>query len=120
MAEKVGLTISQVAEITPVGFATITWRYYLVYMCINFFLICPSKFPSGQAYMHRSQTNRFLPQGVYLFWPETSGRHLEEVDQIFRDSSNLLDPPKMAKRLPSHGVGDVELPSEKEEILEEE
>ena len=30
-----------VAEITPVGFATIGWRYYIVYACINFFFILP-------------------------------------------------------------------------------
>jgi MFS family permease len=30
-----------VAEITPVGFATIGWRYYIVFACINYFLILP-------------------------------------------------------------------------------
>ena len=30
-----------VAEITPVAFASIGWRYYIVYACINFFLIVP-------------------------------------------------------------------------------
>ncbi|KAK5171244.1 uncharacterized protein LTR77_004388 [Saxophila tyrrhenica] len=76
-----------VAEITPVGFATIGWKYYLVFMCINLFLIAPS---------------------VYLFWPETTGRHLEEVDQIFRDSNTIFDPPKMAKRLPTSSLADDE------------
>lgn len=37
---------------------------------------------------------------VYLFFPETSGRHLEEVDQIFRDSNNIFQPVKVAKQLP--------------------
>jgi hypothetical protein len=32
-----------VAEITPVGFATIGYRYYIIYACINFFLILPGK-----------------------------------------------------------------------------
>jgi hypothetical protein len=31
-----------VAEITPTGFATIGWRYYIIYACINWFLILPS------------------------------------------------------------------------------
>ena len=34
-----------VAEVTPVGFATIGWRYYIIYACINFFLTLPCKFP---------------------------------------------------------------------------
>ncbi|KAK5116745.1 hypothetical protein LTR62_007419 [Meristemomyces frigidus] len=71
-----------VAEVTPVGFATLGWRYYIVWACINFFLILPS---------------------VYFFFPETNGRHLEEVDQIFRDSHNIFQPVKEARRLPSHG-----------------
>lgn len=32
-----------VAEITPVGFATIGWKYYIVFACINYFLILPCK-----------------------------------------------------------------------------
>lgn len=38
---------------------------------------------------------------VWLFFPETNARHLEEVDQIFRDSSNIFDPVKMARQLPA-------------------
>lgn len=33
-----------VAEMTPAAFATINWRYYIVFACINFFLIFPCKF----------------------------------------------------------------------------
>ncbi|TGO51387.1 hypothetical protein BCON_0162g00090 [Botryotinia convoluta] len=65
-----------VAEITPVGFATIGWRYYIIYACINLFLILP---------------------GVYLFFPETNGRHLEEVDQIFLRSKSILETVRVSK-----------------------
>lgn len=41
---------------------------------------------------------------MYFFYPETNGIDLEEVDQIFRDSSNIFEPPKMAKRLIMHGL----------------
>lgn len=42
----------QVAEITPVGFATIGWRYYIIFACINWFLIFPCKYmPSRQNYL---------------------------------------------------------------------
>ncbi len=43
---------------------------------------------------------------MYLFWPETSGRHLEEIDQIFRDSKNIFEPPKMARKLPAAALAD--------------
>lgn len=42
---------------------------------------------------------------MYLFFPETNGLHLEEVDQIFRDSKNVFDPPKRAKRVVRHEWG---------------
>ena len=57
--------------------------------------------------------------GVYLFFPETANRHLEEVDQIFRDSSNIFDPPKMAKRLPQRSLQEV-VDEEKREVVEKE
>jgi sugar porter (SP) family MFS transporter len=34
-----------VAEVTPIGFNTLGYKYFIVYACINFFLILPSKFP---------------------------------------------------------------------------
>ncbi|KAG0646498.1 Sugar transporter STL1 [Hyphodiscus hymeniophilus] len=68
-----------VAEITPVGFATLGYKYYIIYACINFFLILP---------------------GVYFFFPETAGRHLEEVDQIFLDSKNIFQAVKVARSMP--------------------
>ena len=87
-----------VAEITPVGFATISYRYEIVYACINFFLIFPSKsYCSFDLYSRNAADCR---QGVYFFWPETAGRHLEEVDQIFRDSNSIFDPVKVSRMLP--------------------
>lgn len=44
--------------------------------------------------------------GNSFFFPETNGRHLEEVDQIFRDSKSVFDPVKMARRLPDHSHGE--------------
>ncbi|KAF3763326.1 general substrate transporter [Cryphonectria parasitica EP155] len=64
-----------VAEITPVGFSTIGYRYPIVYACINLFLTLPS---------------------VYFLFPETSGRHLEEVDLIFTHSRNIFDTVSMS------------------------
>ena len=88
----------QVAEITAVGFATIGWRYYIVYACINFFLILPCT----STYPYHRIVYLTTNAGVFFFYPETNGRHLEEVDQIFRDSKSIFDPVKIARRLPVH------------------
>ena len=37
--------------------------------------------------------------GVYFFFPETNGLHLEEVDQIFRESKSIFHPVKFARGL---------------------
>lgn len=49
--------------VTPVAFANIQWRTYLVFAVINACMVpC-----------------------VYFFFPETAGRSLEEMDEIFHD-----------------------------------
>ena len=37
---------------------------------------------------------------VYFFFPETSGRSLEEVDQIFHRTSSIFDAVSVSKNLP--------------------
>lgn len=39
---------------------------------------------------------------MYFFFPETAGRHLEEVDEIFRNSKNIFDPVKQARHFVPH------------------
>ncbi|KAJ5239283.1 hypothetical protein N7468_003902 [Penicillium chermesinum] len=65
------------AEITPIGFATIGWKYYIVFAVVNAAIV-----PS-----------------VYFFFPETKGRSLEEIDEIFAQSKNIFDPPRVARRM---------------------
>ena len=67
-----------VVEVTPIAFTTIGYRYFIVYAVIN-----ASCFPV-----------------VYFFYPETAGRSLEEIDEIFAASNSFWDPVKVAKRLP--------------------
>ena len=50
-----------VVEITPIGIDSIGWRFYIIWTVFNF---------------------SFVPI-VYFFYPETSGRSLEEIDVIF-------------------------------------
>lgn len=37
---------------------------------------------------------------VYFFYPETAGRSLEEIDEIFAASKTVFDPVRVAKTLP--------------------
>ncbi len=67
-----------VAEVTPVAFANIHWRYNIVY----------------------AATSAAGVVVIYLFYPETRGRSLEEIDEIFIQSTSILDPVRVANRLP--------------------
>lgn len=66
------------AEVTPIGFDTIGWKYYLVYMSIS----------------------AFAAVFFYLFCPETKNRALEDIDEFYLRSDTIWDPPKIAKTLP--------------------
>jgi hypothetical protein len=41
-----------------------------------------------------------LSTAVYFLFPETNGRHLEEVDAIFMDSTGIFDTVSVANKLP--------------------
>lgn len=60
--------------------------------------------PTRLSFFPRIATGHELTFSSFFF-PETNGRHLEEVDQIFRDSKNIFDPVKQARRLPDHSHG---------------
>ncbi|OAA69905.1 General substrate transporter [Cordyceps fumosorosea ARSEF 2679] len=66
------------AEVTPIGFNTISYRYYIIFAVLNATII----------------------PVVYFFFPETSGRSLEEIDEIFMQSKSIWDPVKVARTLP--------------------
>lgn len=56
-----------VVMVTPPAFASIGYNTYTVFACINAFMVpC-----------------------VYFFYPETAGRSLEEMDEIFHDVHGL-------------------------------
>ncbi|KAI9928875.1 hypothetical protein ASPWEDRAFT_36692 [Aspergillus wentii DTO 134E9] len=71
-----------VAEVTPHAIASIKYRYYIVYACINAFSVVV----------------------IYLFCPETKGRTLEEVDDFFIQSKSVFDTVKVEKTMPRNGV----------------
>ncbi|KAJ5131781.1 hypothetical protein N7448_005939 [Penicillium atrosanguineum] len=67
-----------VAEVTPVAFDNIGWRYNIVY----------------------AATSAAGCVVIFLFYPETRGRSLEEIDEIFLRSKTIFDPVRVAKQLP--------------------
>jgi MFS family permease len=73
-----------VAEVTPTAFTNIGWRYFLVYFGLNAL---------------------FVPI-IYFFFPETSGRSLEEIDQIFESSTSIFDTVSAAKKLPKRHLAE--------------
>lgn len=59
------LTAFLVSEVTPIAVTNISYYYYIV-----FAVVCAASIPI-----------------VYLFYPETAGRTLEEIDMLFASGS---------------------------------
>jgi hypothetical protein len=67
-----------VVMVTPVAFANIGYKTYIIFAVINAAMV-----PS-----------------VYFFFPETAYRSLEEMDEIFHQTTGVFDVVKIAKNLP--------------------
>jgi hypothetical protein len=67
-----------VVMITPVAFANIGYQTYIIFAVINLAIV-----PS-----------------VYFFFPETAGRSLEEMDEIFHKTTTPFDVVKVAHDMP--------------------
>ncbi|KAH7040032.1 general substrate transporter [Microdochium trichocladiopsis] len=67
-----------VIMVTPVAISTIKWQYYIVFAVI-----------AGT-----------VPIAVFLFFPETMGRNLEEIDLLFRDSESIWQTVRLARKRP--------------------
>ena len=83
-----------VAMISPTAIAQIGYQYYIVYAVISL----------------------AIPPAVYLFYPETMNRSLEDVDQLFHDAPTILSAVKMSKHAP---VGEDRFVVEDKEIVDE-
>lgn len=57
-----------VVEITPIGIKSLGWRFYIIWTVFNF---------------------AFVPI-IYLFYPETANRSLEDIDRFFVDNPGLF------------------------------
>jgi len=67
-----------VVMVTPVAFANIEYQTYIIFAVINFAIV-----PS-----------------VYFFFPETMGRSLEEMDEIFHKTTGAFDVVGIANEMP--------------------
>ena len=65
------------AEVTPVGLNTITYRYFIIFAACN----------------------AAIAVAVYLFFPETMSLSLEQIDQIFIETTGYFDCVKVAERI---------------------
>jgi hypothetical protein len=57
-----------VVEITPIGIQNLGWRFYIIWIVLNAVMV-----PT-----------------MYLFYPETAGRSLEDMDDYYRTNPPLL------------------------------
>lgn len=73
------------AEVTPIGFNSIDYQYYIIFAVLNAVIV---------------------PCVIFCF-PETKGRTLEEIDEIFVRSKNIFDPPRIARSLPKMHFSDA-------------
>ena len=55
-------------EITPIGIQNLGWQFYIIWTVFN---------------------ASFVPI-TYLFFPETAGRSLEDIDRFFRENQNVF------------------------------
>lgn len=65
------------AEITPIALTNISYRYFII------FAVC----------------NAAIAIAVYMFFPETMSLSLEQIDQIFIETTSYFDCVKVAKRI---------------------
>lgn len=75
-----------IGEVTPIAYDHIGAKYLIVWAVANFALI-------------------FV---IYFFFPETSRRSLEEVDEIFASSTGWLECVRVAKSLPEGNLYEME------------
>lgn len=92
-----------VVEITPPGIRSLQWRFYIIWIVFNFSFI-----PIGQYFVFFESRYTSLNKNlVYLFYPETAGRSLEDLDRFFAGEPPLFvfkDKEAIAEKRPEQFV----------------
>jgi hypothetical protein len=69
-------------KIAPIGIANLGWKFYIIFIVMTFIQL-----PVGRS----ARIGQFVPSWqsiVWLFYPETKGLSLEEIDRLFvKDSA---------------------------------
>lgn len=77
-----------VVQITPIGINRLGWRFYLIWMAFNAaFVPVSSNFSKLVPVSHIFSRKIKL---IWLLYPETANRHLEDIDRIYRDNPGLV------------------------------
>ncbi|PVH93109.1 general substrate transporter [Periconia macrospinosa] len=84
--------------ITPVAIETIGWKYYILYLVISACII----------------------PVVFLFYPETMGRSLEELEMMFVETKSIFGVVRESKKPMTGGFLSEEAMSKNEKTIEEE
>jgi hypothetical protein len=84
-----------IAEITPVSFVTIKYRYYIVYAVISI----------------------SVSMLIFFFFPETKGLSLEEMDNLFREPEHWWQVTKYSQALRKCGVLELEVEGKMDTVL---
>lgn len=76
-----------VVQITPTGIASLGWRFYLIWMTFNAIFV-PVRCSSTSHRMPHLSDATF--QIVWMLYPETSHRHLEDIDRLYREENPVF------------------------------
>lgn len=79
-----------VVMITPVAFGSIGYKTYIIFAVMYVTPHVPSWFATTLK-LTFIPSNAFMFPCVYFFFPETRLRSLEEMDDIFKKSSNVFN-----------------------------
>src|ERR1700743_1912125 len=83
------LISNTVVQITPIGIQNLHWKFYILWLLFNA-LIVPT---------------------VYVFYPETADRSLEDMDRFFRSHDSIFmykyKEATSVRRPPEYGDGDT-------------
>lgn len=74
-----------IAEITPIAFVSIKWRYYIVYAVIGAFVV----------------------PLVYFLFPETKGKSLEEMNALFSEPEHFWQVPAFSRQMKAESRNEI-------------
>ncbi|KAL1869682.1 hypothetical protein VTK73DRAFT_3056 [Phialemonium thermophilum] len=72
-----------VAQVTPPGTSNLGSHYWIIYAVLNAFFVVV----------------------FYIFFPETRGMSLEDMDEVFKNSRSIFDTVRVAKKMMASGLG---------------